>query len=396
MFAVVLVVEPLPVLAVSSLVQQNGVLCAPAGGIIRCGSTLSVHFSSNVASGNVVVAAIASGDPSPATVASIGDSLGSSFTQAVSTSHDLQYAYIYYAVLSSSGPDTVTVTFSHDLSDENGMAYLYIYEVSGVTTTDLATGAGSGDLPVPPSSGPISTSSTNFQSGAFLVAIMANNIISSDWGAGSGFQFSPGPCDANNNCDVLVRLSKAEYSTSGVSPPTTFPATLSTTGNQGGNWVEVGLALNAKPVISLNPTCGLPGTRVEVTGVGFTRHANSFCEIHSNPAGLVGATRFIDFDCNILADGSVSGLDGPAFFVVAAGASGLYSVTVYYAPALETPQESAPVGFSTQCGGTMSGPVGGLMEPVDKLAVFAPYFALFGLAAIVAVGVAKPWKKPDN
>jgi hypothetical protein len=45
---------------------------------------------------------------------------------------------------------------------------------------------------------------------------------------------------------------------------------------------------------------------------------------------------------------------------------------------------------------TRAGPVGGLMEPVSKLAVFAPSLALFGLAAIVAVGVAKPWKKPDN
>jgi hypothetical protein len=152
----------------------------------------------------------------------------------------------------------------------------------------------------------------------------------------------------------------------------------------------------APPQISLSPTCGPPGTEVVVTGSGFTRHANSFCEIHSNPAGLVGTTRGTDFDCNILNDGSVSGPDGPAFFVVAAGASGSYSVTVYYAPAGETPQESAPVGFRTQCGGTMSGPVGGLMEPVNKLGVFAPYFALFGLAAIAAVGVTKPWKKPDN
>jgi hypothetical protein len=40
--------------------------------------------------------------------------------------------------------------------------------------------------------------------------------------------------------------------------------------------------------------------------------------------------------------------------------------------------------------------VGGVVMPANKLAVFAPYLALFGLVAIVAVGVAKPWKKPDN
>jgi hypothetical protein len=37
-----------------------------------------------------------------------------------------------------------------------------------------------------------------------------------------------------------------------------------------------------------------------------------------------------------------------------------------------------------------------LEEPVNKLVVFAPYLALFGVVATVAVVVAKPWKKQDN
>jgi len=41
-------------------------------------------------------------------------------------------------------------------------------------------------------------------------------------------------------------------------------------------------------------------------------------------------------------------------------------------------------------------PVGGFMEPVNKLAVFAPYLALFGIVATVAVVVVKPWKKREN
>jgi len=43
-----------------------------------------------------------------------------------------------------------------------------------------------------------------------------------------------------------------------------------------------------------------------------------------------------------------------------------------------------------------SAPVGGVVEPVNKLTVFAPYLALFGLVATVAVVVAKPWKKREN
>jgi len=40
--------------------------------------------------------------------------------------------------------------------------------------------------------------------------------------------------------------------------------------------------------------------------------------------------------------------------------------------------------------------VGGVVEPVNKSAVFASYLALIGIVATVAVVVAVPWKKPDN
>jgi WD40 repeat protein len=48
-------------------------------------------------------------------------------------------------------------------------------------------------------------------------------------------------------------------------------------------------------------------------------------------------------------------------------------------------QTAAPIGA----------PVGGFLEPVNKLTVFAPYFALFGAIAAVAVVFVKPWKR-DN
>ena len=41
-------------------------------------------------------------------------------------------------------------------------------------------------------------------------------------------------------------------------------------------------------------------------------------------------------------------------------------------------------------------PVGGVVEPVNKLAVLAPYLALFGLVATAVVVVAAPWKKSGN
>ena len=42
---------------------------------------------------------------------------------------------------------------------------------------------------------------------------------------------------------------------------------------------------------------------------------------------------------------------------------------------------------------SQAGPVGGFMEPVNKLAVFGPYLALFGAVATVAVVV---WKKRED
>jgi len=42
-----------------------------------------------------------------------------------------------------------------------------------------------------------------------------------------------------------------------------------------------------------------------------------------------------------------------------------------------------------------SAPVGGVVEPANKLMVFAPYLALFGVIAVVVVAVA-PWKKCES
>ena len=63
----------------------------------------------------------------------------------------------------------------------------------------------------------------------------------------------------------------------------------------------------------------------------------------------------------------------------------------YYAPSSEMPQENDPASFTVNR--AVVGPVGSFMEPVNKLTVFAPYLALFGAIAAVAVVV---WKKPRN
>ncbi len=44
----------------------------------------------------------------------------------------------------------------------------------------------------------------------------------------------------------------------------------------------------------------------------------------------------------------------------------------------------------------MNQPVGGFMEPVNSVGIAAPYLALFGLIAVVAIIVVKPWKKRET
>ncbi|OGD54499.1 hypothetical protein A3K80_08845 [Candidatus Bathyarchaeota archaeon RBG_13_38_9] len=245
LFAVALVAEPLPVNATSSLIQQNSTIrIRGAGGYpiqYTPGNNIFVPFSSDVASGNVIVVAVqvSNGPYTAAAVVSVVDSRGSSFTQAVHTSNGPMHAYIYYATLSSSGPDTVTATFNVDLDDYGGFSYLFIYEVSGVNTTSVATATGSGTIP---NNGPVSTTSTSFENGAFLVAIMGCDVMTANWEAGSGFTMSTVLVPFE---DTYIQLTRVMYATSGVSSPTTFPATLNHLGDPSDeNWYEAAIALN--------------------------------------------------------------------------------------------------------------------------------------------------------
>jgi len=123
--------------------------------------------------------------------------------------------------------------------------------------------------------------------------------------------------------------------------------------------------------ISLTPTCGPPGTVVTVTGSGFTMSAQPYCDFASSPSGLVGPGRGTDFDCNVAIDGSLVN----TWFIVAAGASGSYSVIVDYLGE----QFSDPVGFSTSCPA-----VGGVVMRTNTFALVSPWLAV--IASVVCIG----------
>jgi hypothetical protein len=221
MFIFLLVLEPLPVHAASVLVQQNNAGC------VSCGSTLTVAFTP-VTSGNVIVVGVVSAFTT-LTSPFITDSLGSSFVQAATQTFGQLFIFIYYATLSSSGADSVKATFT---ASGGVRQNVYIYEVSGVTTTGLTTGTS------PDSFGTaISTPATAFQTGAFLFGI-AGTGLSSTVGAGAGF--TPSTDNSGNG------FSHAEFSIAGASSTTTFPQTATSDVS----WIEVGIALvPAAPVV---------------------------------------------------------------------------------------------------------------------------------------------------
>jgi hypothetical protein len=142
----------------------------------------------------------------------------------------------------------------------------------------------------------------------------------------------------------------------------------------------------ATPSITLSPTSGPPGTSVTITGSGFFSD-DWMCDISSSPSGLISSPA-----CTIgggLGLGAVS-----ASFTVANVPGGLYTVTVTgYLGIPPTALDDASGSFTVT---TPPAPVGGFVEPVNKLSIVAPCVALFEVIATVAFLVAQSWKKPGN
>jgi hypothetical protein len=118
--------------------------------------------------------------------------------------------------------------------------------------------------------------------------------------------------------------------------------------------------------VSVNPRCGAPGTFVTLTVVGpwVTFTVSTWGSGWPEPLPI-GCT---DIGCG---------------FTVPPGATGGVRFT-----ATDGSGSSASATFTVDCPA-----VGGVVEPAKKLAIFAPYLALFGIVAIVAVVF---WTRPDN
>lgn len=251
MFMFLFVLEPLPVHASATLIQQNNAGVGSSSNPVM----VSVTLGSNIASGDVLVVGLL--NDAKCTVTSVTDTLVSFFTQAVEGNGKTftLFVSIWTATLSSSGADTVTATFACVVVFSLPFD-VFVYEVAGVTTSGLMTGTGSD------TTASVSTSSVSFQPGAFLFGMVAH--IGGTVTAGAGFTLSP----ENSG----LGLSNGQWSDP-VSSPTTFPATLSPSAP----WVEAGVALNPVPTATTttSATTFAPVHPVYVGGVmlpsiGFT------------------------------------------------------------------------------------------------------------------------------
>lgn len=117
---------------------------------------------------------------------------------------------------------------------------------------------------------------------------------------------------------------------------------------------------------SLNPQCGPPGTN----GTLLIRYTGSHPTVQADP------------DLGPLGGDEGEGVVGIYFTVP----DGVHQITFTIF------QDGVPLQTVIFCPST-SAPVGGFMQPVNKLAVFAPYLALFGVVAAVAIMV---WKRPEH
>ncbi len=235
----VLFVGPAPADAGSTVVQHATAATAPpAGG-------LSAAFPDRVTKGNVVVVGLQTdgGEVTPA----VSDSLGSTFTLAVRHQSTLivESTSIFYARLTSSGADTVTATLGPPCPSGEacaGHARIFILEVAGVTTTGATTGVGDGQGIL------IATSPVVFSEGAFLFGMVGFSCSIAPHACG----LLPGPGFVTlgpvaGDPGLPLDHGWAQYAASGVTSPTTFPAT-STADTR--SWVESGLALPAAPAPS--------------------------------------------------------------------------------------------------------------------------------------------------
>lgn len=202
-----------------SVVQSN------SGSAINA-TSVSVAYTTNVASGNILVATASQNGNS---IMTIGDTRGNTWVAAASATAVLansgnQNSAVWYVSSSASGATTITVSGTVATADW----WATVFEINGYASPPTAVGSGNG------TSTEASIPSMSFGSGAFVIAQLDEGATTATETA--GFTRISG---------ITQRLTPTEYANS-VSSPSTCAWALGTNAN----WDEVAAAFNVFVAVS--------------------------------------------------------------------------------------------------------------------------------------------------
>jgi len=181
------VIAPAVSLSASSLAFASPAvtLLQDAGATGSGSTTLAVAFGSNVTQNNLMVVGVGSYAGNTFASPAITDTLGSNWFLAVAqnpgTTGTPAQTNIYYAVVPSTGPDTVTV----HMTGTNSL-HLHIYEISGLLTSSVLDQIGS-NFQSSATAGIVSTAGPTTTANEYVFALFARNNSAGTWIADSGY-----------------------------------------------------------------------------------------------------------------------------------------------------------------------------------------------------------------
>jgi hypothetical protein len=165
---------------------------SPAVAVVQAASTtgtgsttIAKAFASSVTKNNLMAVGVSSYTGNSFASPAITDTLGSTWSLVVlrnpGTAGTPSLAAMYYAVVPSTGPDTVTV----HMTGTNNL-HLHIYEVSGLLTSSVLDQFGS-NFQSSATGGTVSTSTATTAANEFVFAYFGRDNGSGTWTTGAGY-----------------------------------------------------------------------------------------------------------------------------------------------------------------------------------------------------------------
>ena len=148
-------------------------------------TTLAATFASNVTQNNLIVVGVSSYAGNSFASPAITDSRGSTWSLAIATNPGTagtpSLASIYYAVVPSTGSDTVTV----HMTGTNNL-HLHIYEISGLLTSSVLDQIGS-NFQTNATAASVSTAGSTTAANEYVFAYFGRDNGSGTWTTGTGY-----------------------------------------------------------------------------------------------------------------------------------------------------------------------------------------------------------------